>query len=106
VAQSHLIPGQSCAELRLTSWAAPELKGVESSAWPTDVLERMVPGRTKVHELERLLPRTWKMVRKHPVIATWRADHKGCSRGSVSIRYNASSRRTLPKTFRHSSVYR
>ena len=29
-------------------------------AWLTDVLERMVSGRTKVHELERLLPWLWK----------------------------------------------
>ena len=29
-------------------------------AWLTDVLERMVSGRTKAHELERLLPWAWK----------------------------------------------
>jgi hypothetical protein len=29
----------------------------------TGVLERMVSGRTKAHELERLLPWTWKMAR-------------------------------------------
>ena len=29
-------------------------------AWLTDVLERMVSGRTKAHELERLLPWHWK----------------------------------------------
>ena len=29
-------------------------------AWLTDVLERMASGRTKAHELERLLPWTWK----------------------------------------------
>ena len=29
-------------------------------AWLTDVLERVVAGRTKAHELERLLPWTWK----------------------------------------------
>ena len=29
-------------------------------AWLTDVLERVVSGRTKAHELERLLPWTWK----------------------------------------------
>jgi hypothetical protein len=27
------------------------------------VLERMVSGRTKAHELERLLPWTWKALR-------------------------------------------
>ena len=30
------------------------------SAWLTDVLERMVSGRTKANELERLLPWAWK----------------------------------------------
>jgi transposase len=29
-------------------------------AWLTDVLERMISGRTKARELERLLPWTWK----------------------------------------------
>ena len=29
-------------------------------AWFTDVLERMVSGRTKVHKLEWLLPWLWK----------------------------------------------
>jgi hypothetical protein len=29
----------------------------------TGVLERMVSGRTKANELERLLPWTWKMAR-------------------------------------------
>jgi transposase len=32
-------------------------------AWLTDVLERMVSGRTKANELERLLSWTWKMAR-------------------------------------------
>ena len=32
-------------------------------AWLTDVLERMVAGRTKAYELERLLPWTWKAER-------------------------------------------
>jgi hypothetical protein len=35
----------------------------ESLVWLTDVLERMVSGRTKAHELERLLPWTWKAER-------------------------------------------
>ena len=39
------------------------LNGVEPLAWLTDVLERMVSGRTKAHELERLLPWTWKAER-------------------------------------------
>ena len=32
------------------------LIGVEPLAWLTDVLERMFSGRTKAHELKRLLP--------------------------------------------------
>ena len=37
-----------------------KLNGVEPLAWLTDVLERLVSGRTKAHELERLLPWTWQ----------------------------------------------
>ncbi len=37
--------------------------GVEPLAWLTDVLERMVSGRIKAHELERLLPWAWKAER-------------------------------------------
>jgi hypothetical protein len=33
---------------------------VEPLTWLTGVLERMVSGRTKAHELERLLPWSWK----------------------------------------------
>jgi hypothetical protein len=40
--------------------AIAKLNGVEPLAWLTDVLERMVSGRTKTHELERLLPWHWK----------------------------------------------
>jgi transposase len=40
--------------------ATAKLNGVEPLAWLTDVLERMVSGRTKAHELERLLPWFWK----------------------------------------------
>jgi hypothetical protein len=37
-----------------------KLNGVEPLAWLTDVLERVVAGRTKAHELARLLPWNWK----------------------------------------------
>ena len=37
-----------------------KLDGIEPQAWLTDVLARMVSGRTKAHELERLLPWAWK----------------------------------------------
>jgi transposase len=40
--------------------ATAKLNGVEPLAWLTDVLERVVSGRTKAHELERLLPWTWQ----------------------------------------------
>jgi hypothetical protein len=40
--------------------ATSKLNGVEPQAWLTDVLERVVSGRTKTHELERLLPWAWK----------------------------------------------
>jgi transposase len=40
--------------------ATAKLNGVEPLAWLTDVLERMISGRTKAHELERLLPWAWK----------------------------------------------
>ena len=43
--------------------ATAKLHGVEPLAWLTDVLERMVSGRTKAHELERLLPWAWKTER-------------------------------------------
>jgi transposase len=43
--------------------ASAKLNGVEPLAWLTDVLERMVSGRTKTHELERLLPWAWQAER-------------------------------------------
>jgi transposase len=43
--------------------ATAKLNGVEPLAWLTDVLERMVAGRTKTHELARLLPWTWQAER-------------------------------------------
>ncbi len=43
--------------------ATAKLNGVEPQAWLTDVLQRMVSGRTRAHEVERLLPWTWKAER-------------------------------------------
>src|SRR3712207_1376407 len=40
-----------------------KLNGVGPLAWLTDVLERMVSGRTKAHELEWLLPWAWRAER-------------------------------------------
>jgi len=43
--------------------ATAKLNGVEPWAWLTDVLERMVSGRTRACELERLLPWAWRAER-------------------------------------------
>jgi transposase len=43
--------------------ATAKLNGVKPLAWLTDVLERMVSGRNKAHELELLLPWAWKAER-------------------------------------------
>jgi hypothetical protein len=40
--------------------ATAKLNGVEPMAWLTDVLERMVSGRTKVNQLHDLLPWNWR----------------------------------------------
>ena len=36
-----------------------KLNGVDPMTWLTDVLERVVSGRTKAHELHTLLPWNW-----------------------------------------------
>jgi hypothetical protein len=43
--------------------AGRAVNGVEPLAWLTDVLGRMVSGRTKAHELARLPPCHWKAKR-------------------------------------------
>jgi transposase len=40
-----------------------KLNGVEPMAWLTDILERVVSGRTKAHELDTLLPWNWQQSR-------------------------------------------
>lgn len=55
--------GARCWAVVASLVATAKLNGVEPQAWLTDVLERMVSGRTKAHELERLLPWTWKLAR-------------------------------------------
>jgi hypothetical protein len=42
------------------------LNGIEPEAWLTDVLERIVSGRTKWHQLDILLPWNWK-----PLATDW-----------------------------------
>jgi transposase len=48
-----------------------KLNGVETLAWPTDVLECMVSGRAKAHELERLLPWPWQIERPAATANAW-----------------------------------
>ena len=48
--------------------ATAKSNGVEPQAWLTDVPEQMISGRTKAHELERLLPWTWKAERLAAVV--------------------------------------
>jgi hypothetical protein len=53
--------GGACHWVRVASLVATaKPNGVEPLVWLTDVLERMVSGRTKSHELARLLPWNWK----------------------------------------------
>jgi transposase len=46
------------------------LNGVEPMAYLTDVLERIVSGRTKASALEALLPWNWKASRSSATTAT------------------------------------
>lgn len=46
--------------IAMTLIATAKLNGVEPMAWLTDVLERVVSGRTKANELDSLLPWNWK----------------------------------------------
>jgi transposase len=43
-----------------------KLNGVDPLTWLTDVLERVVSGRTKNHQLDELLPWVWKAARAAP----------------------------------------
>ena len=57
------LPGGTCTHGTSAPSQGTQLNGVEPQAWLTDVLERMVSGRTKAHELERLLSWAWKAER-------------------------------------------
>ncbi|HSJ40055.1 MAG TPA: IS66 family transposase, partial [Xanthobacteraceae bacterium] len=46
--------------IAMTLIQTAKLNGVEPMAWLTDVLERIVSGRTKAHELQTLLPWNWR----------------------------------------------
>ena len=54
------LPGGICTHETSAPSQGTQLNGVEPQAWLTDVLERMVSGRTKANELEGLLPWNWK----------------------------------------------
>jgi transposase len=43
-----------------------KLNGVDPLTWLTDVLERVVSGHTKNHQLDQLLPWVWKAARAAP----------------------------------------
>jgi transposase len=45
--------------LAMTLIQTAKLNGIDPLAWLTDVLERIVSGQTKAHELHALLPWTW-----------------------------------------------
>ena len=45
--------------IAMTLIQTAKLNGVDPMAWLTDVLERMVSGQTKAHQLETLLPWNW-----------------------------------------------
>jgi hypothetical protein len=52
--------GARCWAVVASLVATAKLNGIEPLAWLTDVLERMVSGRTRATELECLLPWAWK----------------------------------------------
>jgi transposase len=55
--------------LMATLVATAKLNDVEPLAWLTDILERVVAGRTKATEIDRLLPWNWKADRDITEIA-------------------------------------
>ncbi len=46
--------------IAMTLIQTAKLNGIDPMAWLTDVLERVVSGRTKSHELHSLLPWNWQ----------------------------------------------
>lgn len=55
--------------IAMTLIQTAKLNGVEPMAWLTDVLERMVSGQTKVHELHSLLPWNWEPTARAEILA-------------------------------------
>jgi hypothetical protein len=64
---AHLLRRNAIAGAREGSAASllttARLNGVDPLSWLTDVLERIVSGRTKNHQLHELLPWEWKATR-------------------------------------------
>ena len=56
--------------------ATAKLNGVGPWAWLTDVLGRVVSGRAKAHELERLLPWHWQAERLAAVAVDTGTSHR------------------------------
>ena len=52
----------------MTLIQSAKMNGVDPMAWLTDVLERVVSGRTKAHELHTLLPWNWKPINVNEII--------------------------------------
>jgi transposase len=48
--------------IAMTLIQTAKLNGVDPMTWLTDVLERVVSGRTKANELHTLLPWNWRSV--------------------------------------------
>jgi hypothetical protein len=46
--------------IAMTLIQTAKLNGVDPQSWLTDVLERVVSGRTKANELDSLLPWIWR----------------------------------------------
>jgi len=55
--------------IAMTLIQTAKLNGVDPMAWLTDVLERVVFGRTKAHELQTLLPWNWTAPRSSTTAA-------------------------------------
>jgi len=53
--------GARCWAMVMSLIETAKLCGINPQAWLTDVLERMVSGRTKSHELHTLLPWNWSV---------------------------------------------
>ena len=54
--------------IAMTLIQTAKLNGIEPMAWLTDVLERIVSGRTKINQLHELLPWRWKAARQVTIV--------------------------------------